>query len=83
MKKHNYFKGTVTELLVSLTNMAEKMGIDTRVGWARDASSLSRRLCENQSVLGLFGISIKRGKTNGERYIELSMEAGDNSHPEE
>lgn len=83
MKKHNYFKGTVTELLVSLTNMAEKMEIDTRVGWARDASSLSRKLYENQSVLSMFGIRINRGKSNGERYIELTMEAGDNSHQED
>lgn len=83
MKKHNYFKGTVTELLVSLTNMAEKMEIDTRVGWARDASSLSRKLYENQSVLSMFGISVNRGKSNGDRYIELTMEAGDNSHQED
>lgn len=82
MKKQNYFKGTVTELLVSLTNMAEKMEIDTRVGWARDASSLSRKLYENQSVLCMFGISVNRGKSNGERYIELIME-DDDSHPEE
>ena len=82
MKKQNYFKGTVTELLVSLTNMAEKMEIDTRVGWARDASSLSRKLYENQSVLSMFGISVNRGKSNGERYIELIME-DDDSHPEE
>lgn len=83
MKKHNYFKGTVTELLVSLTNMAEKMEIDTRVGWARDASSLSRKLYENQSVLSMFGISVNRGKSNGDRYIEFTMEAGDNSHQED
>lgn len=83
MKKHHYFRGKVTELLSSLTKIAEDMKIDTRVGWVRDASALSRRLYEAQSVLSMFGISIKRGKSNGERYIELTMEDGDNSHQED
>lgn len=82
MRKYRYFKGTVTELVTALTATAEKMEINTKVGWIRDASSLSRRLYENQSVLSMFGIMIKRGKANGERYIELSMEDGDNSHQE-
>lgn len=83
LKKYHYFRGTVTELLSSLTDMATKMKIDTKVGWARDASSLSRKLYENQSVLSMFGISVSRGKSNGERYIELNMEDGDNSHQED
>lgn len=82
MKKHHYFRGKVTELLSSLTEKAKDLNIDTRVGWARDASALSHRLYEAQSVLGLFGISVSRGKSNGERYIELIME-DDNSHQEE
>lgn len=82
MKKHHYFRGKVTELLSSLTKKAKDLNIDTRVGWARDASALSHRLYEAQSVLGLFGISVSRGKSNGERYIELIME-DDNSHQEE
>lgn len=83
MRKHRYFRGTVTKLLTSLTDMAEKMEIDTRMGWVRDASSLSRKLYENQSVLNMFGISVSRGKSNGERYIELSMEDGNNRHQED
>ena len=83
LKKRHYFKGKVTELLSTLTTMAEDMNLDIRVGWARDASALSRRLYESQSVLSMFGVSIHRGKANGDRYIELSMEAGDNSHQED
>lgn len=83
MKKHHYFRGKVTELLSSLTEKAEDMSIDTKVGWARDASALSRRLYEAQSVLSMFGVRINRGKSNGERYIELTMEDGDNSHQED
>lgn len=83
LKKRHYFKGKVTELLSTLTTMAEDMNLDIRVGWARDASALSRRLYESQSVLSMFGVSIHRGKANGERYIELSMEDGDNSHQED
>lgn len=82
MKKYHYFRGTVTELLSSLTDMAAEMKMDTKVGWARDASSLSRKLYENQSVLSMFGISVSRGKSNGERYIELNLEDG-NSHQED
>lgn len=82
MKKRHYFRGKVTELLSILTTMAEDMNLDIRVGWARDASALSRRLYESQSVLSMFGVSIHRGKANGERYIELIME-DDDSHPEE
>lgn len=82
LKKRHYFKGKVTELLSTLTTMAEDMNLDIRVGWARDASALSRRLYESQSVLSMFGVSIHRGKANGERYIELSMKDGDNSHQE-
>lgn len=83
LKKRHYFKGKVTELLSTLTTMAEDMNLDIRVGWARDASALSRRLYESQSVLSMFGVSIHRGKANGDRYIELTMEAGDNSHQED
>ena len=83
MKKRHHFRGKVTELLSILTTMAEDMNLDIRVGWARDASALSRRLYESQSVLSMFGIGIHRGKANGERYIELSMEDGDNSHQED
>lgn len=82
MKKRHHFRGKVTELLSILTTMAEDMNLDIRVGWARDASALSRRLYESQSVLSMFGIGIHRGKANGERYIELSMEDG-NSHQED
>ena len=63
--------------------MAEDLNLDIRVGWARDASSLSHRLYESQSVLSMFGIGIHRGKANGNRYIELTMADGDNSHQEE
>lgn len=83
MKKRHYFRGKVTELLSILTTMAEDMNLDIRVGWARDASSLSHRLYESQSVLSMFGIGIHRGKANGNRYIELTMADGDNSHQEE
>lgn len=83
MKKRHYFRGKVTELLSILTTMAEDMNLDIRVGWARDASALSRRLYESQSVLSMFGIGIHRGKANGERYIELNMEDGDNNHQED
>lgn len=83
LKKRHYFKGKVTDLLSILTTMAEDMNLDIRVGWARDASTLSRRLYESQSVLSMFGVSIHRGKANGDRYIELTMEAGDSSHQED
>lgn len=74
MKKIHYYKGSVTKLQTILTETAQEMKIDTKAGWIRDASSLSRKLCENQSVLNLFHISIHKGKTNGERYIELYMD---------
>ncbi len=74
LREHHYFKGTVTELLSSLTAVAEENGINTKAGWVRDASALSRRLYENQSVLNLYHIEMHRGKANGERYIEIWLE---------
>lgn len=83
LKKEHHFRGKVTDLLSSLTKLADDMNLDTKIGWVRDASALSRRLYEAQSVLNMFRIYIKRGKSNGERYIELSMENDDNSHQED
>lgn len=83
LKKEHHFRGKVTDLLSLLTKLADDMNLDTKIGWVRDASALSRRLYEAQSVLNMFRIYIKRGKSNGERYIELSMENDDNSHQED
>lgn len=74
VKQHGYFKGSVTDLCTALTAQAEKMEINTKIGWIKGASALSRKLYENQSVLSVLGITVKRGKTNGERYIELNYE---------
>lgn len=74
MKRQGHYKGSVTDLGVTLTKQAEKMGINTKVGWIKGASALSRKLQENQSVLSMVGITMNRGKTNGDRYIELLLE---------
>lgn len=74
LKEYGHYKGSVTDLGVTLTKQAEKMGINTKVGWIKGASALSRKLQENQSVLSMVGITMNRGKTNGDRYIELLLE---------
>ena len=73
MKQYGYYKGSMTELLSILTQQADNMGINIKFGWIREASVLSRRLFELESVLNLFNIYIQRGKSNGNRYVELEL----------
>lgn len=77
IQQHGHFEGSMTELLVGLTREAESMEISTKNGWVKDASVLSRKLFETQSVLSIFHIHMKRGKKNGERFVELWLESPD------
>ncbi len=66
----SYFRGTMTELQGALAKHAQKMDIDARY-LMKTGHALSRKLFESQSVLDMFGIHLERGKSNGERYVEL------------
>lgn len=71
IKEWHYCRGSVTELLQELTIHAEKNGVDIRYGWIKSPNVLSKRLNNLQSVLEEINIHFFRGKTDGQRYIEL------------
>lgn len=77
VRKERFYKGKMTELLVKLTDTANTMRLNTKSGWVKDASVLSRRLSQLESVISLFHISMKRGKKDGNRFVELSIDEGE------
>lgn len=70
VREYSYFHGAMTELQGELTKHAQKMEIDARY-LMKASNTLSRKLSESESVLGMFGIHLGRGKSNGKRYVEL------------
>lgn len=71
IEQRKNFVGSMTQLYASLIKEAQVMEINTVNGWCRNLNSLSRKLFQSQSVLGQFDIHLKRGKSNGKRYIEI------------
>lgn len=76
-KKH-YFCGKMMELRVQLIGQAEQMDIDIRY-LLKAENALSRKINQSQSVLAMFGIHLKRGKSNGNRYIKIWQEEEGNN----
>lgn len=74
VREHKHFWGSMTDLYSQLTQQAQKMGINIKVGWVKTVNALSRKLSQSQSVLEPFGIYIRRGKSNGNRYVEIWSE---------
>lgn len=74
MKTRSKFKGSITELQVELSEYAKERDMDTKNGFGGNANTFSRKLFQNQSVLGQYGIYLQRKKTNGKRYIEILNE---------
>lgn len=66
------------KLRVELMKQAEDMGIDIRY-LLKTENSLSRKLNQSQSVLAMFNILLERGKSNGNRYIKIWQEKGEQS----
>lgn len=72
--KEEDFAGTPTELLNSLIEYAEGRGINTSYGWSKTVSGLSKKINNSKSVLSMYGINVVRGKSNGNRVIELYLD---------
>ena len=70
MKEYDFFHGTMTELQGVLIKHAQKVGVDGRY-IMKTSNALSRKLYQAQSVLEMLDIHLKRGKSNGDRYIEI------------
>lgn len=78
IRKKHHFCGKMMELRVELMKQAEDMGIDIRY-LLKTENALSRKLNQSQSVLAMFNILLERGKSNGNRYIKIWQEKGEQS----
>lgn len=74
------WEGSPTELLVALTERAERVGINTKdKSWPKSANILTRRLKEVAPNLRRIGIEISDERTNTTRMIRVSRQGGENT----
>lgn len=70
---NNKWRGSGGELLSNINNFAQE-GAKRDRDWPRNAQSLSGRLRLATPSLRKIGVTVERGKSHGERYIEVSKE---------
>lgn len=73
INEKRYFKNKMEVLLTGLTEYAQSKNIDFRFIGIK-TNKLSEKLFQSVSVLRQFNIYLKRGKSNGNRYVEIWKE---------